>query len=500
MKRGLFSLLNLRLAARQSVVARSLIFNPASHSQFGLRFQSTQNIATNGTLTITNVGRSTSDFLTVTFSNNTSMLVHPYWLFFNSNEHFDYQTNQKMLDPKDVTQLPVLDEITVQQDGAMSATFSLPNADRKKYVFSITADWLLNNAPTKDSVRSLGEKATPTILKENLSNDAYKPSGKPKEDFVSADDLAKLPKVSYDSIKSGEKGVYHWLKELNEHGVVIVQGAPTVEDTVLDVASIIAKPIYTIYGESFEVAVDPEPINVAYSPVALAAHVDLVYYESPPGLQLLHCRQFDDSVEGGESTFIDGFYAAEILRRRNPEAFQTLCRVPATFQKVHYSRVTPVHLVTQRPHISVGGPNGDEYVTGVFWAPPFEGPLRVPEEDVQKYYEAYVEFSKVLQQMEDEEIPGLIKFRMRPGEISVFNNRRMLHGRRAFWKAEGKGVGNGKRILQGCYLNIDEYKSRFNVLVNTIGKESIDPLKVVRGSSWLPTEAGVKRVGNQYWL
>lgn len=419
------------------------------------------------------------------------MLVHPLWLFFNANAHFDFQTNQKMLDPKDITRLPVLDKCTIQPDGTLVAHFTLSNAD--KHVLSFQADWLLNNASTRESVESLAKKATPAILRDGLPSDAYKPAGKLAEEFITADDLQQLPKVTYASIKSGEEGVYRWLKELNEHGVVIVQDAPTVENTVLDVASIISKPISTIYGESFVVAVDPEPINVAYSPVALAAHIDLVYYESPPGLQLLHCREFDASIEGGESTFIDGFYAAEILKQRNPEAFRTLCRVPATFQKVHYSRAQPVHLVSQRPHISVGGPNGGDYVTGIFWAPPFEGPLRVPEEDIQPYYEAYSAFSEVLRQMEDEEIPGLIKFRMRPGEISVFNNRRMLHGRRAFWKAEGSDTSNGKRVLQGCYLNIDEYKSRYNVLVNTVEKGSVDPLQAVQGATWLPTAAGVDR-------
>ena len=32
-----------------------------------------------------------------------------------------------------------------------------------------------------------------------------------------------------------------------------------------------------------------DPINIAYSGTKLLPHMDLVYYESPPGLQLLHC-------------------------------------------------------------------------------------------------------------------------------------------------------------------------------------------------------------------
>ena len=41
----------------------------------------------------------------------------------------------------------------------------------------------------------------------------------------------------------------------------------------------------------------------------------------------------------------------------------------------------------------------------------------------------------------------------------VFNNRRMLHGRHAF-----ESRGNGGRWFRGCYVNIDEFSNRFNLL------------------------------------
>ena len=57
---------------------------------------------------------------------------------------------------------------------------------------------------------------------------------------------------------------------------------------------------------------EPNPINIAYSNVGLDPHVDLAYLESPPGLQFLHCLQFDDDVVGGLSTLVDVFEAAEV--------------------------------------------------------------------------------------------------------------------------------------------------------------------------------------------
>ena len=53
---------------------------------------------------------------------------------------------------------------------------------------------------------------------------------------------------------------------------------------------------------------------------------------------MLHCRQFDTDVVGGDSTFIDAFSAAEHLRDAAPAAFDALVSIPATFKKVDLHR------------------------------------------------------------------------------------------------------------------------------------------------------------------
>jgi hypothetical protein len=74
-----------------------------------------------------------------------------------------------------------------------------------------------------------------------------------------------------------------------EYGVCVVQNVPTQEKMVMKLAEIIAPVQRTIYGEIFDVRVDENPINIAYSNAKLGFHMDLMYYESPPGLQFLHC-------------------------------------------------------------------------------------------------------------------------------------------------------------------------------------------------------------------
>lgn len=213
----------------------------------------------------------------------------------------------------------------------------------------------------------------------------------------------------------------------------------------------------------------PDPINIAYSNVELGFHMDLMYYESPPGLQFLHCWKFDPQVEGGESTFLDSFHVAEELRTRHPEDFESLVRIPATFQKIHFGRDYPVKLVYKRPHIVL---NSEKEIVAVIWSPAFEGPLLVPEEDVEPYFKAYRTFTKMLN---DSPIQKSLK--IAPGDLVCFNNRRILHGRKSF------NLNGGVRHLKGCYVNIDEFRNTFQVMSELI-------------SSGEPC----KRVGNQCFL
>lgn len=55
----------------------------------------------------------------------------------------------------------------------------------------------------------------------------------------------------------------------------------------------------------------------------------------------------------------------------------------------------------------------------------------------------------------------LHEFLLRPGELLTFNQRRMLHGRRAF---QAYRTGLPQRHLKGCYLNVDDFLSKYRVL------------------------------------
>ena len=91
------------------------------------------------------------------------------------------------------------------------------------------------------------------------------------------------------------------------------------------------------------------------------------------------------------------------------------------------------------------------------WAPPFEGPLpNYGPKAMGVYYRAYCALAEMISSSEH-----MIEFRLKPGDVLTFNNHRVLHGRRAFCTASGT---TPRRHLQGVYVNIDEFRSKHEVL------------------------------------
>ena len=97
----------------------------------------------------------------------------------------------------------------------------------------------------------------------------------------------------------------------------------------------------------------------------------------------------------------------------------------------------------------------------------------MPPTDVLPYYNAYVLLAKMFSSSDK-----LLQFRLLPGQLISFNNRRILHGRNSFSSKGGvrhlqvHTTDNNSHhhcILQGAYINIDEYNSKFHVLNEIFG-------------------------------
>ncbi|RDW84477.1 hypothetical protein BP6252_02067 [Coleophoma cylindrospora] len=96
--------------------------------------------------------------------------------------------------------------------------------------------------------------------------------------------------------------------------------------------------------------------DTAYTSLALQAHTDTTYFTDPAGLQMFHLLSHTDG-HGGASLLVDGFNAAEVLRKEDSKAFETLTKVPIQW---HASGNDGITITPERPMpvISIEGEFG----------------------------------------------------------------------------------------------------------------------------------------------
>jgi gamma-butyrobetaine dioxygenase len=227
-------------------------------------------------------------------------------------------------------------------------------------------------------------------------------------------------------------------------GLVRLRNLPTEPGSLATIAGRIGPIRPTNFGALFDVKAKPDPDSNAYTSIALPPHVDLPTREYHPGLQMLHC--LENSVEGGQAVMLDGFAVAEALRDRHPEAFATLTRV--RWRYANTAKTTDY--VWHEPMIRLDA-RGE--LLEVRIADFLRGPLDAAFEDIEPAYEALMVLQRLLRD------PAFaIRFTYAPGDLVIFDNRRLLHARDAF---EG---ASGHRWLQGCYVERDEIRSRYRMV------------------------------------
>ncbi|HKD54220.1 MAG TPA: TauD/TfdA family dioxygenase [Steroidobacteraceae bacterium] len=255
--------------------------------------------------------------------------------------------------------------------------------------------------------------------------------------------LTELPRVRYRT-NPGRGELMSWLEPFLSLGFVIFESVPSVDDTVLEVASQFGFTRVTNFGPLFNVRSTPNASDLAYTSLALDPHTDNPYRAPVPGIQLLHCLVNETS--GGLSTLVDGFAVAEALRQQEPEAFAILTRTPVRFRYTD----ADTELVASAPPIELD-------VTGALKAIHFSPrldfvPLFAPEQ-LDAYYRARRLFDHRLRAAQFE-----IRFLLRAGDLVMLDNCRLLHGRSGFDPREGL------RHLQGCYIDSDGPRSLYRVL------------------------------------
>ena len=252
--------------------------------------------------------------------------------------------------------------------------------------------------------------------------------------------------VDHDEIISSDKGLIKWLEILHYEGIAIVKNTPVEKESAFPVLNRISHTRETFFKTPFEVINIPKPNNSAYSAHALRNHMDLPWFETPPGYQFLHCLV--NSAEGGDSSAVDGFAVADFLRKNEKEIFEILVKVPLKFKDKDYTQesIRGFHA----PAISL---TKDKDYNDIRFSVATMDALDCHPDIMDKVYKAHHKFGNLLHDNKFQ-----IKFRLNPGDIFSFNNRRVLHGRTAF------EPNSGHRHLQGYYIDRDEILGRLNYL------------------------------------
>lgn len=248
------------------------------------------------------------------------------------------------------------------------------------------------------------------------------------------DSSLALPTGDYAAVAGDDGARAVWLRQVHDHGFGLLRGVPTEPGMVCKVVEIFGHVRETNYGRLFDVVAVEKPQNLAFSALSLGNHTDNPYRDPVPQMQLLHC--LEAASEGGESVVVDGFAAADRLRREAPDAFALLTRRAVPFRYVEAGKVD---LRAKAPLIEL---DADGDVAAVRYNNRSIAPFDLDPDEVEAFYDAYRRFGRLLH---DPELT--VGFRLAPGDLFIVNNRRVLHGRRGF--------SAGRRWLQGCYTDTD---------------------------------------------
>ncbi|KAI1340818.1 Clavaminate synthase-like protein [Xylariaceae sp. FL0016] len=256
------------------------------------------------------------------------------------------------------------------------------------------------------------------------------------------DDLEKLdPYIDYDSFIDEQTGYASAMSLLTTHGLFFLRGVPDTEQAVETIAAKIGILQHTFYGRTWDVVSKPNAENVAYTSSHLGLHQDLLYMAEPPKIQILHCLK--NSCEGGESLFSDGMRAGMQMREGFPNYYQALTGRSIIY---HYNKDGNSHRAARKVL-------DESNFYRVFWSPPFQRPEQATTKNVKdsQAYARWVKAARTFRSLlEDDQY--VYQYKMKPGECAVFDNHRIMHGRRQF-------DSSGERWLKGAYVDTSSFIS-----------------------------------------
>jgi gamma-butyrobetaine dioxygenase len=253
-----------------------------------------------------------------------------------------------------------------------------------------------------------------------------------------------LPIFSAAEVFQDEAVRYDFLTTIRRLGLALVTDMPKDYAAFEAISTQVGLLRDMNWGKIFEIVAKPEGEYIANRGFALDAHSDAATREYMPGFQIFQC--VENTSTGGESFWVDGFHLAEVMRRRYPAEFELLATVPweqaSRAKGSHYRWTAPIFDHDRHGRIAA--------VRDTTW---LREPLCVDFELVPQLFRAYRRYAGLKAARENQVERKLVE-----GDVAFVDNRRVLHGRRAF------DPGSGLRHIRTCYGEREELLSAIRMI------------------------------------
>jgi alpha-ketoglutarate-dependent taurine dioxygenase len=169
--------------------------------------------------------------------------------------------------------------------------------------------------------------------------------------------------------------------------------------------------------------------QLGYTDAGIGLHSDQPFLDEPPRYQLLQSIRRAD--RGGESIVADALAAFRYLESVDADAATRLVATPVRFHRKQrgWQRDITATMIAWAP-------TGEFRVRSSYFT---EAPYRVAFADMTAWYRARDRFVRILRDERHH-----YRLRLDPGDVLVYDNHRMVHGRTAF---------TGPRWVRGVYFD-----------------------------------------------
>ena len=212
----------------------------------------------------------------------------------------------------------------------------------------------------------------------------------------------------------------------------------------------------------------------------LLPHSDHAFYDNPIQVQGFY------GLEGkSENTWVSVLAILATLKQESPDLYEQLCKAPMALGRVSRFYGDPLYQATVDTAITME-PGSQDQVKRVRWHPNLTGSLLSPYDEYQQARLAHQKFDEIMRRDTHQ-----LKLIFKPGDLYIWDNFRLLHGRERVLEVPRTGVGQTvpEQVVHDRYraLHVDVLKKHVDErwLIHMPMRQLREMLRLVKGHYWL---------------